>query len=107
MRHKVVVVKVTHMQEPSAMNSMTIGLDHAKSVFQVHGVDGAVHPIKLTAAHSKRGLDPTSGGGNLQPSSERPRPEFAKGAAGDQVALDIEVVVDGGMGGKESLRRAR
>ena len=46
-------------------------------------------------------------GGNLAPRGERLRPEFAKGAAGGQVALDIEVVVEGGMGGKEPLRRAR
>ena len=45
-------------------------------------------------------------GGNLAPFGERLRPEFAKGAAGGQVALDIEVVVDGGMGGKKPLRRA-
>ena len=30
----------------------------------------------------------------------------AKGAAGNEVALDVEAVVDGGMGGEESLRRA-
>ena len=52
-------------------------------------------------------LDRPLRGGDLAPSGERLRPEFAKGAAGDQVALDVEVVVDGGMGGKEPLRRAR
>ena len=52
-------------------------------------------------------LDRPSRGGDLVPSGERPRPEFAKGGAGDQVALDVEVVVDGGMGGKEPLCRAR
>ena len=37
-------------------------------------------------------------GGNLAPRGERLRPEFAKGAAGGQVALHIEVVVEGGHG---------
>jgi hypothetical protein len=51
-------------------------------------------------------LDPASCGGDLAPSGEGLRPEFSKAAAGDQVALDIEVVVNGGMGGKEPLGRA-
>ena len=46
------------------------------------------------------GLDRPLCGGDLAPSGERLRPEFTKAAAGDQVALNIEVVVDGGMGGK-------
>ena len=46
-------------------------------------------------------------GGNLAPAGERLRPKLAKAAAGDQVALNVEVVVNGGMGGKEPLRRAR
>ena len=43
---------------------------------------------------------------NLAPSGERLRPQFTKAAAGDQMALDIEMVVDGGMDGKEPLGRA-
>jgi phage terminase large subunit GpA-like protein len=52
-------------------------------------------------------LDQPLRGGNLAPRGERLRPEFAKGAAGGQVALDVEVVVEGGMSGKEPLGRAR
>jgi hypothetical protein len=48
----------------------------------------------------------TSGGGNLAPAGERLGSEFAMGAAGDQVALKIEVIIDGSMGGEEPLRRA-
>jgi hypothetical protein len=55
--------------------------------------------VTLRAAHAKRGCHRPSGGGNLAPRGERLGPEFAKGAAGDQMALNVEVVVDGGMRG--------
>ena len=61
----------------------------------------------MTAVRAKRRFDGRLSGGDLAPADERPRPEFTKGTAGDQVALDIEVIVDGGMGSKEPLRRSR
>jgi putative transposase len=61
-------------------------------------VDGGAREARLSRS---------SRSGGLAPARERLRPEFAKAATGDQVALDVEVVVDGGMGGKKPLRRAR
>lgn len=61
-------------------------------------VDGGAHEAWLHRPSS---------GDNLAPRGERLRPEFAKCAAGGQVTLGIEVVVDGGMRGKEPLHRAR
>jgi hypothetical protein len=43
-RAKLVAVEVTQ-QEPSTMEITTIGLDLAKHVFQVHGVDEAGHAV--------------------------------------------------------------
>ena len=62
--------------------------------------------VTFTVENAKHGWIGHLCGGDLAPSRERLRSQVAKGAAGDQVALDIEVVEDGGMGGKEPLRRA-
>jgi hypothetical protein len=48
-----------------------------------------------------------SGGGDLAPPGKGFGPEGSERAVGDQVALDVEVVVDGGVGGEEALRRTR
>ena len=37
----VVSIKDHEQKEPSAMNVTTVGLDLAKNVFQVHGIDSA------------------------------------------------------------------
>jgi transposase len=52
MRHRVAVVEATSLQGPSTMQITTIGLDLAKSVFQVHCVqaDGGVVRRKLRRA---------------------------------------------------------
>ena len=63
--------------------------------------------VTFTPANAQRCWIGPLCGGDLAPSRERLRAELAKGAAGDQVALDVEVVVDGGVGGKELLRGAR
>ncbi len=46
---KVVVVINHEQEEPSAMNISTVGLDLAKNVFQVHGIDGTGKVITRSA----------------------------------------------------------
>ena len=60
--------------------------------------------VTLTAAHANRGCQRPSGSGNLAPRGERPGPEFANDAVGDQMLLKVEVVVDSGMCDKKPLR---
>lgn len=45
----------------------------------------------------------SGGGGRDLPIISRLRPQEAQRTAGDQVALQVEGVVDGGMGGEEAL----
>ena len=45
----------------------------------------------------------SSGGGHSSPRVHRIAAELAKRSAGDQMTLDIESVVDGGVGGQKSL----
>jgi len=82
----------------------------AISVFETTTPSSTPAATPGTASRTTPNASPPSPHGIGQRSANRAvgmRSQLAKGAAGDQVALDVEVVVDGGMGGKEPLRGAR
>ena len=58
---KLVAVKHSTKGEPPHMEITTIGLDLAKHVFQVHGVDEADRTVRSEEAPARRKSSPSSG----------------------------------------------
>ena len=65
--------------------------------------DGIVTVTGKGRHYDEDGRGSSSSGGGRAPLLHSAGPETAQGSAGDQMTLDVEGVVNGGVRGKESL----